>query len=479
MRKLTENEKRIKEIQDEIRRMNSDIKPVTFLDVVNESRQIIIKSVLDAFGLSFFSDRVGGNVTTLYNFEKGITAARDEQRYKDYASKQDKYDRSPYDRVQKSHRDPIIKSDQPIESGYTGKEIPHDGRSELEHIVSAAEIEKSSKNNLFMTQEERVKLAYNEENLTMIEKEINRSKQDIPLDEWLNKKRKNNPGKGLTDAEYFGIDIEKAKALDKKARATIKKEQTKAAVKKQGKELLQSGIQEGFKLGVREVFGLMLVEFADASIRCVQKLVRKYKKGILKKQQILTEIKIALLKTRDGVMEKYNEMLSRFKSSALSGFLSTVLTFIINNFITTAKRVVIIIRETIYSLVRAGKIMASDEYKTHEEKVNAATDLVLNSLTVCLTTLIALSVQEALAGVPYGDCFSQAVAAILVGLAVAMVTYYFESINAELIQATAAVATTAGDTMEAIVSVQEIKKARDESIAKLNKSTETLLGSIK
>ncbi len=479
MKKMSEDDIKIKEIQDEIKRINSDIKPVTFLDVVNESRQIIIKSVLDAFGLSYFADRAGGNVTTLYNFKKGITAARDEQRYKEYASKQDKYDRSPYDHVQKSHRDPIIKSDKPIESGYTGKDIPHDGRSELEHIVPAAEIEKSAANNLFMSQEERVELAYNEDNLTMVEKEINRSKQDMPLDEWLNKKRNHNPGKGKTEAEYFGIDIDKAKALDEKARNAIKKEQRKAAVKKQGKDILQSGLQEGFKIGAREVFGLVLVEFADASIRCIQKNLKMYKKGIYKKSQVLTEFKNALLETKDNVIKKYDEMLSRFKSSALSGFLSTILTFIINNFITTAKRVVIIIRETVYSLVRAGKIMVGDEYHTHEEKVDAATDLILNSLTVCLTTLIALSIQEALTGVPYGDCFSQAVASILVGLTVAMVTYYFESINADLIETTAAVATTAGTTIEAITSVQKIKSERDKNIKRLNKSTESLLGNIK
>ena len=473
------DDKRIKEIQDEILRINTDIKPVTFLDVVNESRQIIIKAVLDAFGLSYFADRAGGNVTTLYNFKKGITAARDEQRYKEYASKQDKYDRSPYDRVQKSHRDPIIKSDKPIESGYTGKNIPHDGRSELEHIVPAAEIEKSAENNLFMSQEERVELAYNEENLTMVEKEINRSKQDMPLDEWLNKKRKHNPGKGQTEAEYFGIDIDKAKALDEKARNAIKKEQRKAAVKKQGKEILQSGLQEGFKIGVREVFGLILVEFADASIRCIQRIVKMYKKGIYKNKQVLTEFKKALLETKENVIKKYDEMLSRFKSSVLSGFLSTILTFIINNFITTAKRVVIIIRETVYSLVRAGKIMVGDEYHTHEEKVNAATDLILKSLTVCLTTLIALSIQEALTGVPYGDCFSQAVASIVVGLTVAMVTYYFESINADLIETTVAVATTAGTTVEAIRTVKMIDEERDKNIKRLDENTKGLSEIIK
>ncbi len=476
---MTKDDKKIKEIQDEILRINTDIKPVTFLDVVNESRQIIIKAVLDAFGLSYFADRAGGNVTTLYNFKKGITAARDVQRYKEYVSKQDKYDRSPYDRVQKSHRDPIIKSDKPIESGYTGKDIPHDGRSELEHIVSAAEIEKSAENNLFMSQEERVELAYNEENLTMIEKEINHSKQDMPLDEWLNKKRKKNPGKGQTEAEYFGIDIDKAKALDEKARNAIKKEQRKAAVKKQGKEILQSGLHEGFKIGIREVLGIVLVEFADASIRCIQNMVKMYKKGIYKKKQVLTEIKTALLKTKENVIKKYDEMLSRFKSSVLSGFLSTILTFIINNFITTAKRVVIIIRETVYSLVRAGKIMVGDEYHTHEEKVNAATDLILKSLTVCLTTLIALSIQEALTGVPYGDCFSQAVASIVVGLTVAMVTYYFESINADLIETTVAVATTAGTTIEAIRTVKMIDEERDKNIKRLDENTKGLSEIIK
>ena len=474
-----ENDLKIKEIQYEIKKLNSEIKQVSFVDVVEESRQIIIKSVLDAFGLPYFADRAGGNITTLRNFKKGITAARDTQKYKEYVAKQSKYDRRPYNLVQESYRDPIIKSDKPIKSGYTGNTIPHDGRSELEHIVSAAEIEKAPENNLFMTQDERVALAYKKENLTMIEKGINHSKQDMPLEEWLSKKRKKNPGKGLTEAEYFGIDINQAKMLDKRARNKIKKEQIKAQIKKQGTEILENGLSEGLKLGKREVLGLVLVEFADASIRCIRKLINLYKKGAFKYTQILTEFKVALLETRAGVLNKYKEIISKFKDSVLSGFLSTVLTFIINNFITTAKQIVTIVREMVLSLVEAGKILLSGNYETQDEKVSAATDKVLNSMTICLTTLIAVSVQKALIGIPYNDCFSQAIAAILVGLTVTIATCYFEKMNSEILATTASVATTAGKTIEVINTVQNIQKEREQNIQRLNNSTKSLLDDIK
>ena len=133
----------------------------------------------------------------------------------------------------------------------------------------------------------------------------------------------------------------------------------------------------------------------------------------------------------------------------------------------------------VLSLVEAGRILLSDNYETQEEKVSAATNIVLNSMTICLTTLIAVSVQKALIGIPYNDCFSQAIAAILVGLTVTIATYYFEKINSELLATTASVATTAGKTVEVINTVQNIQKEREQSIKRLNDSTKSLLDDIK
>ena len=478
---MIDEEKQLEEIRNEIKMYAEGGNRVSFQDVVIETRQIVKMAVFDAFGINYFADRDGGNVTTLHNFKKGITAARDEKAYKEYNEKKNHYDRRPFNKVQSSYRDPIINSEEKIYSGYTGKELAHDKNSQLEHIVSVGEVEKSPEYNLFMTQEERIELVFSEENLTMLEGNINDSKDELPLLEWLDKIRPNGTGKGMTNAEFFGIDKEKAKALDKKARKMMKNKLNRARIKKQGKEVLETGFEVGLRLGKRELCGIIFAEFADAALRCIQRILKRYKEGILKKKQLISEFKTALLETADNLLKKYKEIITKVLTSAGSGFLSNFLTFIINHFITTWKEVVTLLREGVYTLIHAAKILRSDEYETKKEKIDAVTNLILNAVTIYISSLIALSIQNQLVGVPFSDSFSQAIAAIVVGLTATMIMYYFEFINNDILATTASVANTAINTVDVIKQVKEYEHHSEERIKKLNESmkrTENIINSI-
>lgn len=471
---MADEEKQLEEIRNEIKKYAEGGNQVSFQDVVIETRRIVKMAVFDAFGINYFADRAGGNVTTLYNFKKGITAARDEKAYKEYIEKQKHYDRSPYNKVQSKYRKLTIGEKDKIYSGYTGKEIPIDDTSELEHIVSIAEVEKSPEYNLFMTQEERVKLVFSEENLTMLEGNINGNKKMAPLLEWLDKIRLEEPGKGMTNAEFFGIDKDQAKALDNKARKMMKEKLKKAKFKKQGKEVLETGFEVGLKLGKRELFGIIFAEFADAALRCVQRIMIRYKRGIFKKKQLVGEFKTALLETADNLLKKYKEIIKNVLTSVGSGFLSNFLTFIINCFVTTWEKAVTLIREGVYTLIHAVKILRSDEYETKTERINAVTNLILNTITIYISSLIALSIQNQLVGVPFSDSFSQAIAAIVVGLTATMIMYYFESINNELVAATASVAVTAAKTGDVIKQGIVFERCSEDRIKKYNENKKTM-----
>ncbi len=477
---MIDEEKQLEEIRNEIKKYAEGGNQVSFQDVVIETRQIVKMAVFDAFGINYFADRAGGNVTTLHNFKQGITAARDEKAYKEYNEKKIHYDRKPFDKVQEKYRERTIGGKKEFYSGYTGKQITPD-ESQLEHVVSVAEVEKSPECNLYMTLEDRVDLVFDKDNLTMLESNINDSKDKMPLLEWLDKIRPQGTGKGMTNAEFFGIDKEKAKALDNKARKMMKKKLLKARIKKQGKEVLETGIEVGLKLGKRELCGIIFAEFADASLRCVERIMIRYRKGIFKKKQLISEFKTALMETANNLLNKYKEIITKVLTSAGSGFLSNFLTFIINNFITTYKKAVSLLREGIYTLIHAVRIIQSDEYETKKDKIDAVTDLILNAVTIYISSLIALSIQNQLVGVPFGDSFSQAIAVIVVGLTATMIMYYYESVNNDMIATTASVANAAINTVDVIKQVKEYEHHSEERIKRINedmKRTENIINSI-
>lgn len=426
-------------IKEELTKYADGDAVVSFDEVLIECNAIVTRTILGAFGLSAFADQAGGAVTTINNFTQGITATDgDFKKYEQYITPYSvKSDRSDYDKVQVQERRKRIKSEEPLVSGYTGKALPRDGRAQLEHIVSVGEIEGMSKNFLFMDKDDRVQLAYNDKNLTMLEASANQSKGDKDLKEWLetvnNKQTQKN-------AERFGIDVEMATAADAQARGTIKKAQNKAAFKKQGKELGLTGLKAGALLGAREVIAAILIEFNDEAILCVKKIMAQYKEQKMAIDELLDEIKESLINVKDRVMNKYKDLTEMFLTGLGSGFCTNLLTFLINNFITTAKNAVMIIRESVYALVRAGRILVDPSIDNHDEKVNKATDIIVSAVGICLTILLGEALHQYMRGIPFSNEISQATSGIIIGVGSIMIVYYFEVMQAEVLAATAATA---------------------------------------
>ena len=155
----------------------------------------VIETITSQFGLAslFINSQDGGNVTTTHNFEKGITATKgDEQKYNSWQEmKAKKWDdvrkETGYDKPLPKMRKEVFQTKEVIIDEYTGRPLPKDGRAQLDHIVSASEIENKSSANLFMTPEERAKMATNEKNLAWTEGSANQSKGKEKMSDWLGK----------------------------------------------------------------------------------------------------------------------------------------------------------------------------------------------------------------------------------------------------------------------------------------------------
>lgn len=434
------DEKYLDEVKEDLRQYTSGERIPTIDDAISECNAVVIRSVFDTFGLGAFGDKVGGSVTTIHNFEKGITATdEDYKRYQEYKKGYDsKAVRPQYNNTQKKIRTQIIKnaakSGEEIISGYTGNELPLDGRAQLEHIISVEEIYSDSGVHLAFDLEGKKSLVYDSNNLTMLESYINQSKGGKALKEWLYMQNAND--KTMTNAEYFKIDVEKALELDRKARLAFKINRAEGIANKQMPDLLINGLEHGKMLGRREVIAAMLIDLYDALVPAVKRIVERKRNNQLTWDDFFEEIKASAISIKEKFLRDWSEYIKIYFAGDKAGIISELVTFIINCVLTTVKNVVTIIRETLFCFYRITQIKMN-KAMTESEKNEAITKLLISTFSICLTCLLGEAIHKLLIKIPMSAEISQALSSIVVGVVIVMVTYLVISMQEELLSLTA------------------------------------------
>ncbi|MFX4230188.1 hypothetical protein ACOL3I_01690 [Aliarcobacter butzleri] len=365
-----------------------------------------MNTITSQFGLAslFIDSRDGGSVTTLHNFDNGITSNEaDNLKYQTFISNNDgskKWEdvrkEVGYDDNFPKKRKEHFKTNEQIIDDYNGKVLSKDGRTHLDHIVPAKEIESNSKNHLFLSTEERAKMAIKDTNLAFTSASINTSKSDKTMDEFLNTTKK---GMDLNNKERFEINQEMAMNKDKIARKAIKAEIDKAAFKKYSTELLQTGVRDAAKMALYSSLGVVLREFLQALFQTIKEIFANYRNESLK--ELFTRFKVKM----QGVVEKLKrEWKDIFLSSiegAITAFFSNLLVFAINLFATTLKKLVSMIRAGFVSLVQAVKIMVNPpENITKEEAIYQAAKIMIAGLIGAASLGLAAAVEKFLQAIP-------------------------------------------------------------------------------
>jgi len=376
----------LEEALNELQNLQTQLPTVQAGNLLELCKNSVIEGLTNNLGLIglFMTVKDGGSVTTLHNFEKGVTSTdKDQQRYDGI----NYYDRKAqgYDEGFSDKRKRDFQNNDKIIDYTTGEELPKDETAHIDHIVSAKEVETTAANNLFLTPEERAKMATSPENTAYIKSNANESKGEKPMKEWLDTKvtvkQEDGSTKTITNAEHYGIDREKALAADEKARQYMKKCQTNAAAKKYTKELLVTGGKDAAMQAGFSVFGAVLRDFTIALFEEVKMTFK------LRGQESLKDVFVRF-KTRMG--EVAEEIKKKWKSIAEDGiwagitaFLSNILVFVINLFATTLKKIVYMIRAGFVSIVQAVRILANPPVGMPAEEVR------YQALKVLVTGLIA------------------------------------------------------------------------------------------
>ena len=423
-----------------------------------DCQQQVINQILGPFGLSMamFEDKNGGNVTTLHNFSRedsDYVATDNDKKMHDYSrTKYSKEIRSEYEIHSQASANSAggqtwdQKRNSKISQGkdeYTGFSVNatdqtvkladgRDVRAELDHVVSIGEVHNNPKMHLALgkvVQDQEsgkakvdvsaIRTAVNsEENLALTNQSLNGSKSDNDLMEWSNKKREN----GKTNQEHFGVDAELMENKYREAKSHIEATANNELIKKQATELLQTGGTQALKMGMRQALGLLLTELANSLFNEIKVLVSH---GIEAGKTLFEDIKERLSRVIKSVVDKIPDAISHMIEGGISGFMSNLITFLLNNLISTAKRFVTIIREGIIGLFKAFKMIFFPPHNmSNDQAMQAGLKILAGVVATTIGFLLNESVAAFMLTVPFLKPVADIVTPVLVGIVTGLLSAF-------------------------------------------------------
>lgn len=371
-----------------------------------DCQQQVVSQIIGPFGLSsaMFEDRNGGNVTTLHNFSRDDADYIADKDKSSYEQSRKDYDRNEYSdptfaKKSKEHR---AKG----KDGYTGKDCAPENM-DLDHVTSLKTISQNKKVHLALETGnglEKVKeMANSDENLVTTHKSINRSKGEGSVDDLQERK-----------GEEFELDPELVAEAKKKSEQHIASTIDTALLKKQSVELLQTGGKQAATMSVRQALGLLLTELVNGLFNEFKLLISE---GVRDGNTLFGEIRQRLTRIIESVAKKIPDAIGQTFQGGISGFMSNLLTFLINNFVSTAKRFVTVIREGLLGLFRAFKIIFfPPKHMTSDQALQEGLKILTTVLFTSLGQLLNETVVTFMTTVPFLKPFADLITPVLIGI---------------------------------------------------------------
>lgn len=396
--------------------------------IFRQYERVLVESLITSFGLDFLvRDQYGGDVDTIHNVRK--IGLDEEMTYKNPQNQQAYETRGTYDSVtyhkdaryiEKNREIHAQKKEGTLVDGYTGEKFEINGKSDLDHIISAKEIHDDPERVLAGLQ--GTSLANCESNLLATNPHTNRTKKADSMDTFLEKH-----GNEYTEAQKQNM-----RQKDAAARKSYK---TKIATTyytspKFAKDLTFAAGNAGVRMGARQALGFVFAEMWFAVKEEFQKTA-----GNFDLCEFLKALGCGIKIGFERAKEKYKALFERFLSGAIAGALSSLTTTLCNIFFTTAKNVVRMIRQSYASLVEAGKVLFinPDNY-TFGDRLRAVVKILATGASV----VAGVAVSEALGKTPVGtlpivgDALQTFCGAFVTGILSCTLLYFFD--RSELMQ---------------------------------------------
>lgn len=403
----------------------TELKEQRLQKLFEDCQKQVISQIMGPFGLSqaMFEDKTGGNVTTQHNAEKDIFAKESEEfdREKDYD-----YSAAKSKKKQDAVKDGSMNSQEFVDQ-YTGEKEPSrrkdsEGKDvanfELDHLIPVKDIHRQG--GWMKDKKGRKELSSEMDNLHYTTHKTNRSKSDKAPEDAL--------------SEENGFDKERIKPLIEKAQNAIDEKLPTASERLQyhGKELLSTGSSQAIQMGARQALGVLLTELVNALFNEMKLLIQQ---GVEVGKTLFEDISQRLGRVVERLAKKAPEALSQMFQGGISGFMSNLITYLINTFLTTAKRIVTVIREGLLGLYKAFKmIFFPPEGMSREKALQEGLKILTAVIVTSLGILLEETVANFLKAFPFADIVAPVLVGIITGLLLAFLSYQIDSLFDRLLR---------------------------------------------
>lgn len=420
-----------------------DEKNSIYDDLFKQYNRVVIESLLTSFGLDMLlvKDQYGGDVDTIHNVEKigeythswnnGKIQIKNEKydplmKYKSLRNEENYKNREEYNsKSYHKHENYIatnkenskLKKEGMLYDGYTGEKIEVNGKTNLDHIISAKEINDDRVRILAGLKGED--LANSPENLIITNESLNKSKSAYSMNEFLNKE------KNREEKRYSEESIKRMENLDKRARKAYKTKLNIAYYTSSNfrNDLLKSSANVGVRMGLRQAVGFLLTEVVFTVMDEFKKLKTE------KLDEIFVAISNGIKKGFENAKLKYKELLSKFKDGAIAGIIGSLTTTLTNIFFTTSKNIIRVIRQSWVSLVEALKIVLfNPDNLPFGERMRAVAKIFATTASVIVSIVVReVLTKIGIAAIPVvGDVLVTFIEILSMGLTSCTLLYFLD-----------------------------------------------------
>lgn len=390
--------------------------------IFQQYEQVLVESLITSFGLDFLiKDQHGGDVDTIHNVRR---IGQDEQMTYKNSANQSAYENLEIYNSSKYHRDAgYIAKNREIKAqrkegslvdAYTGEKIARDGKSDLDHVISAKEIHDDR--GRVLAGIKGTDLANCEENLQATNPHTNRTKKADSMDEFLDK----------YGDEYTEDQKSNMHQIDAAARKSYESKLGKAYYTSPRfvKDLTVTAGNVSVRMGARQALGLVFAEMWFAVKEEFQNVGEKFNLG-----DFFTSLGRGIKVGFERAKRKYDELFSRFLSGAVAGALASLTTKLCNFFFSTAKNVVRIIRQSYASLVEAGKVLFinPDNY-TFGDRMRAVVKILSIGASIVVGVIVSDAVgKTGIASIPVlGEAVQTFCGTFVTGIMSCTLLYFFD-----------------------------------------------------
>ncbi|UPG87626.1 hypothetical protein L2Y94_09820 [Luteibacter aegosomatis] len=433
------------EVESLLNRMSQDIERERFGRLMVDARRGVLQSIAGPFGLGAVvgaADRVGGNVDTIHNARQGIYATQGEA---DAYANRGEYDSGAYH----AHQDYVATNKRQGEQHaagtlidvHTGKPLAADAKRNLDHLKSAKAIHDDP--GRVLAGVDGPDLANREANLASTQESINKSKKADGAERFnerlsqtreqrqaqIAQLREQGVATPLTDKDrktlakleaLESVDREHSESAGRKAEADGDAVVDKAyygSRKFAGNVALQGG-REAVTVGIQQAFGELLTEFFASVFEEADDWYRQGRKHAAMTDELLERFRSVATR----VASKWSHAVQAFKGGAIAGLLNSIVTTLVNVFVTTQKRLARMVREGLLSLVRALKMVVfPPDGTSYRETLHEATKIAFAGGVVIGGIVLEEIVHKYISSVPALGFLADVATAVIVGSITAVV----------------------------------------------------------